>query len=66
MVVILVLAVDNICEPFTKKTLTWSQGNPIFLSLMGTHKKYIANESEFESYFGGGQQVCVCVAIGNH
>ena len=45
--------------------LTRAMGNLIFLSLMGMHKEYIKNASEFESYIGGGQNVYACVAMGD-
>ena len=32
---------------------------------MGIHKECIANASKFESYFGGGEHGCACVAMGN-
>ena len=65
MVVVSAPSVDNICESFTHNLLTWVQGNPIFLSLTGTHKECIYNESKFESDFGGGQHVCACVVMGD-
>ena len=63
MVVILAPAVYKICESFINNPLTRAQGNPKFLYLMGMHKECIANASEIEFDFGGGQHGCTCVAM---
>ena len=56
MVVILAPAKNKICEPFTYKYLTRSQGKPTFLSLMVMHKECIENmnTSKFESILDEG------------
>ena len=48
MVVVLAPAADRICGSFTYNVLTWAQGKPTFLSLMGMHKERIENTIKFE------------------
>ena len=43
MVVISVLAIENICESFTQILQMRYQGKTKFLSLMGIRKEFIAN-----------------------
>ena len=64
MVVVFAPAVNKICESFTHNPLTWDQGKPTFLYLMGIHKECITNASKFESDFGGGKHGCVCISMG--
>ena len=66
MVVVLVPAVNKICESFTYNPLTRSQVKPTFLSLMGIRKECIANTSEFNYKFGGGKHGCSCIAMDYH
>ena len=66
MVVVWAPATDKICEAFTHNPLMRAQGNTNFLYLMGTQKEFIAYVSEFDSDFGGGKHVYVCVATGDH
>ena len=64
MVVISAPAIDKIRESFTHNLLTRPQGNPTLLSIMEIQKECIANTSNFESNFGGGQHDCACTTMG--
>ena len=55
VVVVSALGVNKIYESFTHNPLTLAQGNPTFISLVGSHKYCIANVIEFGSNSGGGQ-----------
>ena len=66
MVLVSVLATNNMCASFTHNPLKRAQGKPAQLSLMVIHKECTANVRTFESYFIGGRHGCACVAMGDH